>query len=252
MSSNRLRSSDNVLLRISKKLFMLLLVVGIPVMLFLFTFGLKKVNIVGTERYTKDQIQEMVLQSRADYNSVYLYLKYRFFEKPQIPFIEKFDVEMVDRHTVTIYVYEKMVAGCVEFMGEYLYFDKDGIVVESSPEKLEHVPVIRGLEFNEIILNKKLEVQNDELFDIIINLTQLIDKYELDVDTISFSSNNEVTAECGDIKVLLGKKSTYDEVLSDLKNILKKAEGMELEELDMRNYKKGTGYVIGKKKESTD
>jgi cell division protein FtsQ len=76
-------------------------------------------------------------------------------------------------------------------------------------------------------------------------LTQLINKYELDVDVISFGSNYEVTLDCGDNKVLLGEKSTYDESLAELKNILAEAKGMKLV-IDMKNFVKGTESVTAK------
>lgn len=239
------RNSNNVLLRISKKLLALLLVIGIPALVFLLNFNIKNVEVAGTRRYTEDQIKSLVFQTKPDHNSLYLYLKYRFFTQPGLPFIEKLDVKMKDNHSVTIRVYEKMVAGCVEFMGEYLYFDKDGIIVESTSKQLEEIPLIKGLHFKEIILNEKLKVQKDELFDTILNLTQLIEKYGLKVQTISFASNYEITLSCEDVKVLLGNRDTYDEPLSDLKNILKEVEGTGLKKLDMRNYQKGTGYIIG-------
>jgi cell division protein FtsQ len=229
----------------------ILLVIGIPAVLFVSTFHIKKIEVVGAKRYTTEQITEQLMQTKQDSNAIYLYLKYNYFTKVRIPFVEKVDIEMVDNHTVTIFVYEKMVAGCVDFMGEYLYFDKDGIIVESSSKRLEDIPIINGLQFDKIVLNEKLKVQKDELFDIIINLTQLIEKYDLGVDTISFNNKYEVTVDCGDIKVLLGKRSTYDEVLSELKNILVKAKGMEIT-LDMRNYVKGTDNIIGKLKIPTE
>ena len=36
------------------------------------------------------------------------------------------------KNTVTVQVYEKSVAGCIEYMENYVYFDKDGIVLETS------------------------------------------------------------------------------------------------------------------------
>lgn len=308
MSREKRRNSNNVLLRVCKKTLFALVLIGIPAVLFLYTFNIKKIEVVGADRYTNEQIKELVFQSKADSNSLYLYLKYRFFDKTRLPFVEKIDVNMVDNHSVTIFVYEKMVAGCVEFMGEYLYFDKDGIVVESTTEKLQGVPVIKGLKFKEIILNEKLKVQKDEtlkedtkdskaqgdqsssettqaastqsgvqdgntkdeagqatmildnddnteqtdkIFDTIINLTQQIGKQELAVDTITFNLSNEVTLECDEITVLLGKKDSYDEALAELKNILKEAGGMAII-LDMRNYEKGTDSYIAKPKKTTE
>jgi cell division protein FtsQ len=250
---NRLqsRNSNNVLVRISRKLIRILLVLGIPSILFLSTFYIKKLEVVGSRQYTPEQITGELIKSKLDSNSLYLYLKHRYFVELKLPFVEKIDVTLKDTHTITVYVYEKMVAGCVEFMGEYMYFDKDGIVVESTSKKLADIPVIKGLKFDKIMLSEKLEVQKDELYDVIINLTQLIRKFELDVDQITFSSDYEVTLDSGDIRIMLGKKSTYDEALSELKNILAEAKGMKIT-LDMRNYVKGTHNIIGKQKNTTE
>lgn len=249
---NRQRNFYSVRKRICRKLLAALLIIGIPVLLFLFTFSIRRVAVTGATRYTNKQIKEMVLKTGPDHNSVYLFLKYKFFKTPSIPFIEKIDVEMVNNHTVSVNVYEKSVAGCIEFMGEYFYFDKDGIIVESSSKKIENVPIIKGLKFNQIILHEKLRIQRDDLYKVILNITKLIDKYDLDVDTISFSSDYEVTLESNGIQVLLGRQSSYYEALSDLKSILAKAKGADLAEIDMRNYNKETGYVIGKPKNSTE
>jgi cell division protein FtsQ len=139
-------------------------------------------------------------------------------------------------------VYDKKIIGCIEFMGDYLYFDKDGIIVESTSNMLSDIPLIKGLKFKKIVLNEKLEVQKDELFDIILNLTQQIEKRELNVKTISFNNNYEVTLNLGDIKAMLGKRSTYDVILSKLKNIVAEAKGKKLT-IDMST---GTDYFIAK------
>lgn len=251
MSRYRQRNVSSVPKRIFHKTIILILVIGIPVAAFLFAFDIKNVNVVGSKRYTTEQITNQLIQTKQDHNLLYLYLKYSYFEDASIPFVEKIELDITDNHSLTVYVYEKMISGCVEFMGEYLYFDKDGIVIESSSKQLEDVPMINGLEFSKIVLNEKLVVQNDELFDIIIDLAQLIDKFELDVDTITINTKNEITFDCGDITILLGEKSTYDEVLSQLKNILKEADGMKIT-LDMRNYVKGTDTVIAKPKKTAE
>ncbi|HWT74409.1 MAG TPA: hypothetical protein VN258_06785 [Mobilitalea sp.] len=250
MIRSRQKNSNSVPVRLGKKIIIILLIISIPAIIFMSTFYIKKVEVVGANRYSADQIKNIVFQSEADHFSLLLYLKYRFFERPKLPFVEKIEVGMEGTHSVTISVYEKMIAGCVEFMGEYLYFDKDGIVVESTSKKLDKVPVIKGLQYKEIILNEKLKVQKEELFDVIINLTKLINKYDLNVDSVSFNSRYEVTINCADITVLLGKRSTYDEQLAELKNILKEAKGMSII-LDMQDYKPGM-KVIGKPKKSTE
>ncbi len=287
MNRNMQRNSNSVGLRIGKKLLILLMMVGIPAFILLTSFNIETVEVIGAKEYTSEQIKEQVIKSPQEHNTLYLYLKYKFFSAPELPFVEKMNVEMNGNHAVTIYVYEKMVAGCVEFMGEYLYFDKDGIVVESSSKKLDRIPEIKGLKFSEIILNEKLKVQNaslevqdmnaeqdpkltekqklkllqekeqeikirnNKLFDTIINLMQLIDKYELDIDTISFNTGDEVTIDSDGIRFLLGKKSTYDEEFSEIKSIMEKANGMNIT-IDMRKYVKGMENIIAKPKKATE
>lgn len=242
MNKLRQRKSKNVLVRIFSRLILFLIVFGIPIMIFVYTFHLKNIEVIGLTRYTKEQLLEYILQDKTDHNTLLFYVKNQYLKEIQIPFIEKIDFEIENNNKVTMYVYEKSVIGCVKFMGEYLYFDKDGIIVESSSIQLEDIPLIAGLHFNTIILNEKLEVHREELFDVILNLAQLIEKYELDVNTIRFNSDNEVTIQSGDIKFLLGKRKTYDGVLSQISSILKETKGMQLT-IDMR---KDTGSFIAK------
>lgn len=161
----------------------------------------------------------------------------------EIPFVEGYDTEYTDRNTVKVRVYEKLVTGCVEIMGKYMYFDKDGIVVESASERLDGVPLILGLEFNEIVLYEKLKVQKQSLFTTILNLTKLLLEYEIEAGQITIDSNYEVVLNLGELKVLLGKRDVYDEQISALHGILKAAGGR-AGTLDMRNYSKENQDVI--------
>ncbi len=250
MRENWRRASDSVPKRIMKKLLLFMVVIIIPAAAFILIFNIKNVTVLGATQYTNEEIRDKVITTKSETNSLILYLEYKFFRKVHIPFIEKIDVEMKNPHSVTLYVYEKRMIGCVSFLGEYLYFDKDGVVVESSSKLLEKIPQINGLKFNKVILGEKLEVQKDTLFDVILNLTQLIEKYELDVDEIRFNNSYEVTITSDSNKVLLGKKNTYDEELSELKDLLPKAKGLNLS-IDLRNYRKGK-EIIGRPENSTN
>ncbi|MBH1941368.1 cell division protein FtsQ [Mobilitalea sibirica] len=252
MNRKMQRNSNSVRKRLLLKSIKAFIFIGLPIILFGFTFQLKNLTIQGSSRNTPEQVKEQIIKTKLDSNALLLYLKYTFFTDVQIPFVEKVDMELLSNNTIKVRVYEKMVTGCVEFMGEYLYFDKDGYVVESSSKRLEDIPQIIGLKFNKIILHEKLEVQKEDLFDVILNLTQLIEKYQLEVDTISFNNRYEITLQCGDIKALIGKRSTYDEIIAELSGILKEAQGMKLDKLDLRNFKDGKGTIIAIPENPTD
>lgn len=198
-------------------------------------FNITKINVIGCDYYTEEQIIEKVIVDKLDHNSLYIYLKNRFIKPTEIPFVQKYDIEIVNRNTIDIHVYEKTMIGCIRYMGQILYFDKDGMIVESSNRKIDYVPFVIGLKYDRLVLHEKLELEQDKLLDTILNITQLIRKYELTIDTISFDMNNEIILTSGDIKILLGKHEVYDEQMANLANILPKTVGLK-GELDMIDY----------------
>ena len=88
-------------------------------------FSVTDVRVEGNEHYTDKQIKDMILPEGMLNNSLYLAVKYRNKEIKDIPFIEMMDVEIVSNHTIQINVYEKALAGCVNYLGNYMYFDRD-------------------------------------------------------------------------------------------------------------------------------
>lgn len=64
--------------------------------------------------------------------------------KLEIPFIAKTVIDIKWPSTINITVYEKSIIGYVYYYGSYMYFDKDGTVVESSYELLDGIPEIKG------------------------------------------------------------------------------------------------------------
>ena len=241
MMDKKLRRKNNsVLRRKGLRILKITVFLILPAVIFITAFELKNISVTGSSRYNKEQIMDWLINSEADNNTLIMYMKYKYFTDVGIPFVEKISMKIEDRNSISIRVYDKRIIGCIEFMGDYLYFDKDGIIVESTSERLADIPLVEGLKYNKIVLNEKLEVQKEGLFDVILNLTQQIEKQKLEVDTISFNNQYEVTVDLGEIKAMLGKRSTYDEILAKLKNIAAEAKGMKLT-IDMRT---GNDYFM--------
>ena len=108
-------------------------------------YTVKTITVEGNVHYTNDEIVDMVMKNQLDHNSLYLFLKYRKKGIEGIPFIEKMNVSILAPDTIKITVYEKAVAGYIEYLGKYMYFDKDGIIVETSDKKTVGIPQITGL-----------------------------------------------------------------------------------------------------------
>ena len=189
-------------------------------------FDVKKVTVTGSTHYTEDEIKKMVMSGPLGNNSLFLKLKYRKKSVTGIPFIEKMDVVINSPHAITINVYEKAVAGYVKYLGQYMYFDREGIIVESSVTALPGIPYVTGLKFDNCVMYEPLPVENSDVFSEILSITQLLSKYEISADRIYFSKDYEITLYFGNARVSIGTMDYIDEKMMELKQIVPKLEGL--------------------------
>ena len=197
-------------------------------------FRVQNVSVAGNVHYTSEEIEAMVLTDRLSYNSLYLSLKYRNKEIRDIPFIETMSVRVDSPDSITIRVYEKSVAGYVEYMGRYMYFDRDGIVVESSETRTEGIPQVTGIRFDHVVLYEALPVKNTDIFQEILSITQMLSKHQITTDKIYFNESNEITLYFDNIRAKLGKDNLEEKVMR-LEQILPNLSG-ESGVLDLQNY----------------
>lgn len=189
------------------------------------TYTVNTVYVEGNVHYTDEQITDMIMTGRLGHNSIYLNFKYRNQEITDIPFISDIEVKIVEPDTVSIRVYEKSFAGVVTYLGRYMYFDRDGVVVESSVEKTAGVPEVTGLKFDHVVMYEKLPVENEKVFARILDITQSLDKYEMKADRLFFDREYKVTLYFEDVRVQIGDNSNIDEKFSRLKSILPELAG---------------------------
>ena len=228
------------------KIFILLVLV-VLVIVYFENFKLEKLIIEGGSHYTPEEIEEYLVKNRADGFTHYFYLRYKVFGSPEpIPFVEKLDIEIVDKNTIHIQVYDKMIIGCVEHMGTFMHFDRDGMVVESAEKPDEGIPVITGIAFSKVVIGQKMEIENDRMFGIIMNLTQSIQANGIKCDRVDFDIRQNVKLYIGGSEVLLGGGDVYDYKISALKKVLEAAGGVDYR-YDMRNYSEESGEVPAKK-----
>ena len=223
--------------------FVLVMAIGILVFAFVEGFKVKKVTVEGSMHYTTDEITNYVLDSKFCRNTIFLNLKYKNKSIEDIPFVEQIDVKIVDRNTVKITVYEKYVAGCVSNLGNYMYFDNEGNIVEVSKLKTENIPVVTGLEFDHFTLYEPLPIENKEAFNSILTITKLLNKNSLNADIIFFDENMNITLFFDDVRVNIGTGENMDEKFMTLPMILPSLEGQK-GVLHMENYSKNNANVV--------
>ncbi len=208
----------------------------------------KSIIVEGNEKYTNDEMINFIFKSDWDKNPFVLYYKTKYGKQETIPFVDEYEVEIVSLSSVKITVYEKKIIGYVSYMGTNMYFDKDGTVVESSGEVLEGIPLVTGLQFDTIVLYEELPVGDDEIFSLILDTTQTLQKYGIGVDKLYISGGKEVTLYIGEIEVLLGKDEDLNDKIRSLNDMLPNLTGLS-GTLDLRAYNENnTGYTFTKSK----
>lgn len=216
--------SKSLMMKCGLVALVMLLITG-GVIWFMNAFRITSVMVEGNIHYSTDQITEMVMNSDFSNNSVFLSMQYHNKSITDVPFVERIDVSVVDRQTVKITVYEKALAGYVQYLGSYMYFDKDGIVVESSNVLTPGIPEVSGLKFNHVVLHEALPVENEEIFQEILNITNLLNKHGLSATKIQFDSLYDVSLHFGKVRVIMGEDADMDQIIMHLTGILPHLEG---------------------------
>jgi len=206
--------------------FFIVLLIICGAVTYLMTFKIETVNVEGCAMSSEDAVREAVEEAAPYDNSFLLMIKSKFVSIEDIPFVAKLDIEYTSKTQIDVTVYEKSIAGCIEYMESYVYFDRDGIVLEASKSRIENVPCIEGLDISSWELGEALPLESKKKFNTILDITQLIEKYELSIDGISFTSDGEIVLTTGNITVMLGDGSNLAVQLMNLGNILEGVEGM--------------------------
>ena len=209
-----------------------------------FVFKVDDIEYTGSQHYNNEELKKSIFIGKNP--NALLYFLFRKNSQNAVPFIQKYDVEIVWPNKMIVTVYEKPIIGYVNYMGYDMYFDKDGVIVESSTKTLSGVPQVTGLNFKSIVLNSKLEVGNPSVFSKVLELTKSFGKYDLKVDKIYFDSSNEVTLYMADVTVLLGDCDRLEDKLNELKQMTPKLIGLK-GTLHLEDYTTDTSYFIFKK-----
>ena len=225
-------------IRIKRNILIVLLIICVLLGAFIIVlneFTITNVYVQGNKHYSASQIRHIVENGWFGDNSIILSLKYRHKAFDNLPFVETMDVKVENRNTVRVIVYEKAIAGYIRYLDRYMYFDKDGIVVENSDIATAGVPLVTGLEFDHLTMYEPLPVGNKGVFQTILDVTKILSKYEISVDRIYFNDNFEMTLYFGDVRIQMGSSELLEEKMQQIDAILPSLKGKS-GVLDLSNY----------------
>lgn len=204
------------------------LVVAAAALVVIKVFTVEQVEVEGNELYPDSQIESWVLNDEYSSNTLYVYFKYKLFPVQSVPFIDTMEVSLTSPQTVHIQVYEKGIIGYIYMptMGQNVYFDKDGFVVETSSNTIDGVPEVTGLTCQDATLYEKLELDQKGALKTLLTVTQTLKKYDLEPDGIDYGEQGEITVHYGSITVKLGDTEELTEKVVRLDKIMPSLDGL--------------------------
>lgn len=220
----------------------ILLILGIII---LFKYKAKAINVTGNEIVSSEEIMANYTKGPFGDNRLVIKAKDKLNAFDTIPFVRDYDIRYEEDGTVTIQIYEKALVACFYYMGEYVYFDKDGVILETSKETTPGIPCIEGVSFKNFTMNTRINIDNPDQIKMILDLSELINHYSINVEKVRFDNNYEVTLYSHGIRVMLGKKKLYDQQIASVTDVLNQSIENNLKgTIDMKTYSKGDKIIL--------
>lgn len=189
---------------------------------------LEKAEVEGTKLYPEETIRQWVLNDDYSWNTLYVYLKYKFKEAEEMPFLQEPVVTMKSPHILHIQVKEKDILGYlyIPAVGQNAYFDKDGIVVETSSEKKEEIMEVTGLECKKAKLHEKIPMKDKSMLKSMLELTKGLKSYKMLPDAVHYDEFSNIVLKYDQVSVNFGTTRDMKAKLETLSVIFPEVKGM--------------------------
>ncbi len=196
------------------------------VLVFFLGFRVTGVQVEGNSFYTDDQIKNMVLNAPIAKNSILAGFIDTEKSTKDEAMIDSIAVSRVDRNTLLLQVKEKQMIGYIEFQGQCVNFDRQGIVQIITEDPLENVAKIEGIDVKEAVQGERLTGISTTKLNTILSVGKMLEKMEEKPDRLAFNDLNQLVLYYGTIEVRLGDDENMDEKINRLVGILPELEGM--------------------------
>ena len=205
------------------------LAVFVAVLWFFVHFSVHEVIVLGNIHYTKEEITDTVQRGLFGNNTLIVSRTHKSFSPDTLDLVDEIEVEMKDEHTLQITVQERQLIGYVQYLDCNLYFDSEGRVmnsvvrVEKDEEEqqvltaeavgktatsyvaaMKEAPEICGLDFPWARLHEVLPIEDTSVFNTILGISRMINKYSIFPDTVEFDEEMNISLLYGEITVNLG------------------------------------------------
>lgn len=204
--------------------FVLLFGLAIIILTLFIVFHVQSIEIEGNTYCSETEIVETVQSDKYSINTLYILGKYALGYGKELPCLDSMKLSLSRPWILKITVKEKKIVGYMQGIdGEYYFFDKEGLVVLKGTSPIDGIPLVEGIEVEQLELYKKLRSENSKIFEELLETSQEMAKYELSVNKIE-CQNDRIYVYIGNVCVSLGSNVTSEKV-AQISPIMEKLEG---------------------------
>ncbi|WP_028829013.1 cell division protein FtsQ/DivIB [Proteocatella sphenisci] len=224
----------------NKKIILISVVSGILLLLGIYFtspyFHVNSIIILGNSKITTEEI-ESKLNVLLEENT-FLTDKKKIKEiYTSDPYIESIEIKSKFPSTLIFNIKKRQAVATVKFSGGFLVIDENAAVLESTQELSKIVkPLISGIEVTQVRLGDKLDIENEDTFNLIHNIITNVRSAKLlnNISQIEISKESEIVMITPQgVNVLLGEGENLNNKMLILNQIL----------IDLHEKKIYSGYI---------
>lgn len=202
-------------------------------------FAVKTIEMNELQYFTKEEICSRIGLYTGD-NGV-------FFNKGRAEkilegdkYISEAEISFRFPDTMVITIDENRIVGYINYLGNYLYIDREGRVIDVKSETEENLPIIEGLKFSSFTMGDVVQVKNEEAFEASLIVSKAMSKYEVEGKKVSINVSNteSIYAYIDNIKVLLGDTSRMEEKIKTMSEAVAEIPEGDMGTLDLQDLSK--------------
>ena len=235
-------------LRLRYKIPIICSIVLVIVLILWFTFLIDTVTIEGNTYFSTTEVEKSYTGKWWQKNMLTYFVFDKLGIKTDPEYVRESEITFPGFRSLNVKLYEKTILAGVKYANHYIYFDKEGMVLETTDKPKDDIAYFVSDDITDFTLYQTLSTGREGLLDQMINLAGRLKYYKIIWDTVEIDDEGKATLMADKVSVRLGRKNDYDEVLSVLPDVLKTAvETKRAGEIDLTNYKPGANIIFKQK-----
>lgn len=200
----------------------------VMLVLLLWMFRVRSIEVAGAKRQSVNTINEDLIYDYWTGNSLVLAWKYRSpVYEGRTPYLSSVQAKLLSPGKVRVTVAEKEIIGYLQYNGQNVCFDADGMVLSISDKVYDGAILVTGLTMEEPILYQRLSLSSTAVLRTMLSVTRLLRETDnlKNADSIAFDSNQNITVNLGQVSVDLGQDEYLEEKVANLSKIYPQVQG---------------------------